>query len=104
MSNPLPTLVSTAWLADRLGQPGVRVVDASWYLPSSRRDAASEFVAGHIPGAVFFDLEASSEPVSPLPHMLPTAEAFAERMSALGVSDTDDIVVYDGSGKNLSAP
>jgi thiosulfate/3-mercaptopyruvate sulfurtransferase len=104
MTEPFPTLVPTAWLADRVGRPGIRIVDASWHLPSSRRDAASEFVAGHIPGAVFFDLEASSEPMSPLPHMLPSAEAFAERMSALGLSDADDIIVYDSSGKNLSAP
>ena len=97
-------IVSTAWLAERLGQVHLRVVDASFYLPNSGRDPASEYVAGHIPGAIFFDLEASSEQATPLPHMLPTAEAFAERMSALGLSDDDEIVVYDGSGKNLSAP
>lgn len=104
MTEPLPPLVSTSWLADRLHRPGLRVVDGSWYLPKSGRDAASEFVAGHIPGAVFFDLDASSDTTSPLPHMLPSAEAFADRMSALGLSDADDIVVYDASGKHFSAP
>jgi thiosulfate/3-mercaptopyruvate sulfurtransferase len=99
-----PSLVSTDWLAGRLAQPGVRVVDGSWYMPGSGRDPVSEFVAGHIPGAVFFDLEASSDPDSPLPHMLPAAAALAERMSTLGLNDTDAIVVYDGSGKNFSAP
>jgi thiosulfate/3-mercaptopyruvate sulfurtransferase len=103
VSEPLPPLVSTAWLAERLGRPGLRVVDASWYLPSGRRDAEAEYLAGHIPGAVYFDLDASSDPRSPLPHMLPDADAFAARMGRLGLGDGDDIVVYDGSGYNLSA-
>jgi thiosulfate/3-mercaptopyruvate sulfurtransferase len=99
----LPTVVSTDWLATRLSSPGIRVVDGSWYLPGSGRDAAAEYVAGHIPGAVFFDLDASSDPDTPLPHMLPSAAAFATRMSSLGLNDSDDLVVYDGSGANLSA-
>ncbi len=103
MSEPVPPLVSTAWLAERLGHAGVAVVDASAYLPNSGRDAGAEYRAGHIPGAVFFDLEATSDPVSSLPHMLPAPDQFAERMSALGLSDDDAIVVYDGSGANLSA-
>jgi thiosulfate/3-mercaptopyruvate sulfurtransferase len=101
---PLPSLVSTEWLDARLGGPGLRVVDGSWYLPASGRDPAAEYASGHIPGAVFFDLDASSDRASPLPHMLPDAESFARRMCALGLSDTDDLVVYDGSGVNLSAP
>ena len=96
-------LVTTDWLADRLGQPRLRVVDGSMYLPTSGRDAAAEYAAAHIPGAVFFDLEASSDRRSSLPHMVPSAPDFAERMSALGLDDADDIVVYDGSGANLSA-
>jgi thiosulfate/3-mercaptopyruvate sulfurtransferase len=103
MSEALPPLVSTAWLAERVGRPGLRVVDASWYLPTSGRDAEAEYLAGHIPGAVYFDLDASSDPRTPLPHMLPDAGAFAERMGRLGLADGDDIVVYDGSGYNLSA-
>ncbi|HEX5386551.1 MAG TPA: 3-mercaptopyruvate sulfurtransferase [Gemmatimonadales bacterium] len=98
------SLVTTEWLAAHLGRPDVRVVDGSWYLPNSGRNAAAEFAAGHIPGAVFFDLDASSDPASPLPHMLPAAEAFAGRMGALGLDDRSTIVVYDGSGVNLSAP
>jgi thiosulfate/3-mercaptopyruvate sulfurtransferase len=82
----------------------VRVVDASWYLPGSGRDPAAEYAAGHIPGAVFFDLDANSDPASSLPHMLPNASRFAERMAALGLNDSDQLVVYDGSGTNLSAP
>ena len=79
------------------------MVDGSWYLPGSGRDAAQEHVAGHIPGAIFFDLDASSDTGTSLPHMLPQAERFAGRMSALGLNDTDDLIVYDGSGANLSA-
>jgi len=104
MTAPLPPLVSTEWLDARLGGPGLRVVDGSWYLPGSGRDPAAEYAAGHIPGAVFFDLDATSDRASPLPHMLPDAESFGHRMSGLGLNDVDDLVVYDGSGVNLSAP
>lgn len=101
---PLPALVSSGWLAARLGRPGLRVVDGSWYLPTSGRDAAAEYAAAHIPGAVFFDLDASSDRTSPLPHMLPSADDFARQMTELGLDDEDDLVIYDGSGVNLSAP
>lgn len=97
-------MVSTDWLASRLGTLGLKVVDASWYLPGSGRDPGAEYVAGHIPGAAYFDLDAISDRTTPLPHMLPAAAEFAVRMSALGLSDTDQIVVYDDSGVNLSAP
>jgi thiosulfate/3-mercaptopyruvate sulfurtransferase len=97
-------LVSTEWLASRLHEPHVRAVDASWYLPASGRDAAAEFLAGHIPGAVRFDLDVVSDPDTALPHMLPTAGRFADAMESLGLDDADTIVVYDGSGVNLSAP
>jgi thiosulfate/3-mercaptopyruvate sulfurtransferase len=103
VTDRLPALVSTEWLASRLGSPGLRILDGSWYLPGSTRDPAAEHVAGHIPGAVFFDLDAHSDPASPLPHMLPSADAFAEQMRVLGLNSSDDIVVYDGSGVNLSA-
>ena len=104
MSGALPALVSTEWLAERLGRPGLRVVDASVYLPTSGRDPVAEHEAAHIPGAVFFDVDATSDRSSPLPHMLPAEDAFARRMSELGLSDGDDLIVYDGSGVNLSAP
>jgi thiosulfate/3-mercaptopyruvate sulfurtransferase len=104
MPHDNPTLVTTAWLAEHLGTSDLRVVDASWYLPTSGRDAAREFAAAHIPGAVFYDLDASSDSATPLPHMLPPARAFEARMSGLGIASSDTIVVYDGSGVNLSAP
>jgi thiosulfate/3-mercaptopyruvate sulfurtransferase len=103
VSQELPALVSTDWLAARLGSRRLKVVDGSWYLPGSGRDAAAEYLTGHIPGAVFFDLDASSDPTSSLPHMLPAEPVFARRMQALGLDDRDDLVVYDGSGSNLSA-
>jgi len=100
----VPALVSTEWLSARLGQPGIAVLDCSWYLPSAGRDAHAEYLAAHIPGARFFDLDRYSDRQSPLPHMLPPAEEFVRDMTALGLHDDDTIVVYDGSGVNLSAP
>ncbi len=96
-------LVSTAWLAERLGDPGVIVMDASWYLPQAGRDPKAEYLAGHISGALSYDLDGLSDPDTPLPHMLLPAERFAAAMSRLGVGDDAMVVVYDGSGVNLSA-
>jgi thiosulfate/3-mercaptopyruvate sulfurtransferase len=96
-------LVSTAWLADRLGAPGLRIIDASWYLPAMNRDGKAEFGQGHIPGAVFFDLDEISDRSSDLPHMLPDPAGFETALAALGIGDEDEIVVYDGAGL-FSAP
>ncbi len=96
-------LVSTEWLAERLGAPDIVVVDGSWYLPAMNRDPEAEFLAGHIPGAVRFDIDAVKDHDSPLPHMLPSAEAFASAMRTLGIGDGMKIVVYDGAGL-FSAP
>jgi thiosulfate/3-mercaptopyruvate sulfurtransferase len=104
VTGEFPALVSTDWLASRLGSPGLRLLDGSWYLPGSGRDAAAEYAKGHIPGAVFFDLDATSNSATSLPHMLPSASDFTDRMILLGLNRSDDIVVYDGSGVNLSAP
>lgn len=100
---PLP-IVSTGWLAGRLGAPGLAVVDASWYLPSAGRDPRAEFAVGHVPGAVFWDLDALSDRATTLPHMLPDPATLAAAIGALGIGDDDRVVVYDGSGTNLSAP
>ena len=96
-------LVPPAWLADRLGMPDVVAVDASWHLPGSGRDAQAEFLAGHVPGAAFLDIDAVSDPASGLPHMLPTPLAFAEAMRRIGIGDGQTIVVYDSVGL-FSAP
>lgn len=96
-------LVSTEWLAERLGAPDIRIVDASWYLPQIGRDAKAEYRAQHIPNAVFFDIDDISDTASSLPHMLPSPEKFASRVRKLGLGDGNRIIVYDGSGANLSA-
>ena len=98
-----PFLVSTEWLAAHLGDREVKIVDASWYLPDQNRNGRAEFVEGHTPGAVFFDIDAIADTTSNLPHMLPTEENFAKAVSLLGISDTDTIVIYDGAGL-FSAP
>ncbi len=90
-------LVSTEWLAAELGKSDLRVIDASVFLPQHARNAAEEFEAAHIPGAVFFNLSDVSDSNSPLPYMLPSAEKFASRMQALGLGDGSRIVVYDNS-------
>lgn len=89
-------LVSTEWLAAHLG--AVKLLDASWYMPADKRDAKAEFEAGHIPGAVFYDLDALSDHATDLPHMLPAPENFARDLGALGIDDDDMVVVYDGAG------
>jgi len=91
-------IVSPAWLAERLAAPDVVVVDASWHLPNAGRDARAEYRAGHIPGAVFFDIDAISDADDPLPHMLPKPLAFAAAMRRLGIGDGQTIVVYDSLG------
>ena len=92
------TLVSTAWLADHLKDPDLRVLDASWYLPDAGRDGRAEYDAAHIPGARFFDIDDVSDQRSELPHMVPPTEKFMSRMRKLGVGDGHQIVAYDGAG------
>jgi thiosulfate/3-mercaptopyruvate sulfurtransferase len=96
-------LKSTDWLADELGKPGLVVIDGSFYLPAQKRDAKAEYLAGHIPGAVFFDIDAVADHTTNLPHMLPGPEAFGEAAGKLGIGKKDTIVVYDGLGL-FSAP
>jgi len=91
-------LVTTDWLATRLGKPDIAIVDGSFYLPALKRDAKAEFLAAHIPGAVFFDIDAIADHSSDLPHMLPGATHFSEAAGKLGIGKNDTIVVYDGSG------
>jgi len=91
-------LVSTAWLAEHLDAPDVRVVDGSWHMPASKRDPRAEYEAAHIPGAVFFDIDEISDETSNLPHMLPSPIKFASRVKKLGLGDGSKIVVYDTSG------
>ncbi len=97
-----PSLVSVQWLAAHLGQEGLAVLDASWYLPDSGRNPRSEFLDEHIPGAMFYDVEAHSR-AGQLPHMLPSADQFSSSAKQLGIGPETRVVVYDGSGVNLSS-
>ena len=92
------SLVSTEWLAANLTNTGVRIVDASWYMPDQERDAKAEFTARHIPGAVFFDIDGIADRESALPHMMPDAETFAASVGALGIGNGTRVVAYDGHG------
>jgi thiosulfate/3-mercaptopyruvate sulfurtransferase len=92
----LPIVVSTDWLVRALGEPDLRVVDATWYLPHFRRDAHAEYLAQHIPGAVFFDIDAIADRATALPHMLPSPAVFARAVGALGIGHDDRVVVYGG--------
>ncbi len=96
-------LVTTQWLQDHLDAPDIVVVDGSYYLPAMKRNAREEYLAGHIPGAVYFDIDAISDHSNDLPHMLPSPEAFSSAMRSMGIGDGSTIVVYDGVGL-FSAP
>lgn len=91
-------LKSTEWLASQLGNKDVVIVDGSYYLPTQNRNAKAEYIAAHIPGAVFFDIEAVADNSTDLPHMLPGPDQFGQAAGALGISENDTIVVYDGLG------
>ncbi|MBV8848519.1 MAG: 3-mercaptopyruvate sulfurtransferase [Methylobacteriaceae bacterium] len=95
--------VTTDWLAENLTSPDLVIIDGSWYLPDEKRDPNAEYVAGHIPGAVFFDIDAIADHSSGLPHMLPDPVAFSSAMRKLGIGDGMRAVVYDGAGL-FSAP
>jgi thiosulfate/3-mercaptopyruvate sulfurtransferase len=91
-------LVETEWLAAHLDDPHIRVVDASFKLPGITPTAREDYDRGHIPGAVFFDIDDIAEPGTNLPHMIPPPELFARKMEALGIGDDDRVVVYDSAG------
>ncbi len=95
---PDDPMMTADWLLEIHGDAGLRIVDASWYLPAQNRDAMGEFATGHIPGAVFFDIDAHSDTASPLPHMLPDTTGFSHVARGLGLSNDNLIVVYDGMG------
>jgi thiosulfate/3-mercaptopyruvate sulfurtransferase len=92
------SLVSTEWLAAHVGAPDVRILDASWHMPGSERDARAEYDAAHIPGARFFDIDEISDDQSSLPHMAPPVEKFVSRMRAMGIGDGHRVIVYDSLG------
>lgn len=91
-------IVSTEWLSAHLGSPDIAILDASWHLPTAKRDARAEFLSAHIPGAQFFDIDELSDTASALPHMLPSPEKFSSRMRKMGVGDGKRIIAYDSVG------
>ncbi|MGH7304898.1 MAG: 3-mercaptopyruvate sulfurtransferase [Candidatus Rokuibacteriota bacterium] len=91
-------LVTTEWLAQNLGRRDVRVVDGSWHMPQLQRDPRAEFAQAHIPGAVFFDIDAIADRRTALPHMLPRASEFARSVERLGIGNRDRVIVYDTRG------
>jgi thiosulfate/3-mercaptopyruvate sulfurtransferase len=95
VNNPL---VSTEWLAGHLNAPDLVVLDASWHLPSAKRDAKKDYLAEHIPGALFFDIDEIADTASSLPHMLPSPEKFAVRVRKMGIGDGKRVIVYDSVG------
>ena len=99
----MPPLVTPDWLAERLETGGVKVVDASWHLPSAGRDPLAEYREGHIPGALFWSIDAMSLAGDPRPHMMPRVDEFAASLGRLGIGPHDDVVAYDTSGTNSSA-
>lgn len=90
--------VSAEWLSAQMCNDDVVIVDGSWHMPASGRSGRAEYEAGHIPGAVFFDLDAIADTSSTLPHMLPSPSAFAAAMAELGIGEKATIVVYDSVG------
>ncbi|MFT5181915.1 MAG: thiosulfate/3-mercaptopyruvate sulfurtransferase [Alphaproteobacteria bacterium] len=96
-------LVDATWVASHLEDPQVRIVDGTWHLPPTGRNGREEYDSSHIPGAVYFDIDAISDPDSNLPHMMPTAEAFADAVGAMGIANDQRVIVYDADGL-FSAP
>ena len=89
------SLVSTEWLEENLNK--VRIIDATWHMPSSKRNAYNEYLKIHIENAVFFDLDKNSNEKSSLPHMLPNEEKWGKIVSDLGIKNSDHLVIYDNS-------
>uniref|UniRef100_A0A7N0T2U0 Sulfurtransferase n=1 Tax=Kalanchoe fedtschenkoi TaxID=63787 RepID=A0A7N0T2U0_KALFE len=92
------SVVSVQWLHANLKEPDTKVLDASWYMPDEKRNPLQEYQVAHTPGALFFDVDGISDQTTNLPHMLPSEQAFAAAVSALGVENKDSLVVYDGKG------
>jgi thiosulfate/3-mercaptopyruvate sulfurtransferase len=99
----MDSLVTTAWLAEHLADPDLRILDASYFLPEHERDASADYAAEHIPGAVFLDLAHFADPESDLPSMVPNTEFAEQRLGELGVTRETKIVVYDDSPLHSAA-
>ena len=103
MTDSIPTLVETEWLAENLDNSDIRIVDATWYLPTVERDGIENYDAGHIPGAVFWDIDVIADSQSSLPHMMPDETTFQGYMKMLGIGGDHHVIVYDNT-KMMTAP
>lgn len=92
------SLVSTEWLAEHIRDPNIRILDSSFKQPGVKPTAREDYDAGHIPGAVYFDIDDVAQPDTALPHMIPSAERFAEKMAERGIGNDDKVIVYDANG------
>src|ERR1700761_5558767 len=97
-NSTMTPLVSTDWLSGELGAPDLVVFDATKYLPNEPKDGKTEFLAAHIPGAGYFDIDAVADPDTDLPHMVPTPGRFARLLGAMGVDNGKRVVFYDQKG------
>ena len=95
-------LVNANWLKKNIKSTSLKVLDSSWYLPNSSKNAFKEFRRSHIPGSIFFDIDEISEKSSSLPHMLPERQFFENAISKLGISDKNTIVIYCKDGIKTS--
>ena len=104
--NRVASVVNVKWLNSRLLSPNIRVIDASWHLPSSGRNAREEYAAKHIPDAQFFDIDDCIDKTSPYIHMMPTVKEFEEYVGKLGINNHTHVIVYDNNEKfgTMSAP
>ncbi|MGH6865645.1 MAG: 3-mercaptopyruvate sulfurtransferase [Methyloceanibacter sp.] len=98
MSTPKTWLIETDELESELDAPDLVIIDATWYTPGEGKDARTEYLEEHIPGAVFFDIDEIADTKNKLPHMLPPPEKFSSRMRSMGIGDGSRIVVYDRHG------
>jgi len=96
-------LVSTAWLADRLTDPGLVIVDASYFVPGGIAPALKQYAEGHIPGARFFDINDVADPNGKKDHAFPTAAIFAAKVGAMGISNGHHVIAYDHMGGACAA-
>ena len=96
-TSTVPTLISVEWLAEHIQESQIKLLDATWHLPTTGRDAKAEYAQSHIEGAIYFDIDRCSAE-GPLPHTLPTADHFADYIGSLGISNSDHVIVYDSYG------
>jgi len=104
ITNP-PSLVTSHWLKQALSSPNhkLALLDCSWYMPSAKHPVHQDFEEFHLAGAQYFDIDKISDTSSNLPHMLPTAEYFAQKVSELGISNDSHVICYDMNGQYIAS-